>query len=216
METPTVGAGVERRRPFWGVLGLLLVLALPGGAFALVSMLPQPPKAEQIASEALAETVEPYLVRSIEYLPGRTVRASCRTLSARRSLLSFSNGVLADLVTKPTKRFIVPLRPRALSPTLRRFLRDEVALADCPNFVSSLLSRRLDISIWKRGPAFLHLQAYGHDAYAVEFRPRHPELDLILRRGTLEPVGILLRAGRLRASSRLISVVLRSPRRRPA
>jgi len=193
-------SGATRRSPLLHGLALLSVLAVPVGAFALVTTLPRAPAAERITSAALAEIREARSVRSVETLPGQTLRASCLTLSDNRSLIAFSSGVRLRLASG----HLILLRPRRLPPQLRRSLYGEVLLAGCPNILSWQLGPRLSrSSFWKRGPAFLHLRTRG-DLYVIRLSGRHPLLELELRQTTLEPVGIVLRDGRLSASSRLV------------
>jgi len=188
------------RSPLLRGLALLSVLAVPAAAFALVSTLPRAPAAERIASDALTEVREARSVRSVETLPGQTLRASCRTLSYKRSLIAFSNGVRLRLVGW----HVVLLRPRRLPPRARRSLIAEAVLAGCPNTVSRMLGSRLFLSFRKRGPAFLRLRARGDDLYVIRLSEKHSFLELELRRATLDPVGIVLRTRGMRASSRLV------------
>ncbi|MGZ4386601.1 MAG: hypothetical protein ACXVZO_06700 [Gaiellaceae bacterium] len=195
------------RGPLLHVLALLSVLAVPAAAFALVLTLPRAPAAERIASDALGKVRKTSLVRSVETLPGQVLRASCRTLGHRRSLVTFSNGVRLRL----ENGHVTLLHPRRLPPQLRRSLDVEVALAGCPTTVARLLRRRLDRSVWEKGPTFLRLRTRG-DLYVIRLSGARPLLELELSRTTLEAVGIVLRAGRLTASSRLVAESPRLPR----
>ena len=190
------------RQTLLRALAFLSVLAVPAAAFVLIFTLPRAPAAERIASDALAEVQEARSVRSVETLPRQTLRATCRTLNHKRSLIAFSDGVRLRVVYG----HVVVLNPRRLSPRLRRSsIRREAVLAGCSNTILRLLGRRLLRSFQTLDPAFLHLRARGDDLYMIRLRGGHPFIELELRRATLEPVGIVLRDYRLYASSRMVA-----------
>jgi len=184
-------------------LGLLLAGSLAGVCFSLQAGLRRPSAAEQLAALVVARLERIRSTRTVEVVDGLGgVRSVC-TAFPRSDQLRFSRRIQYTVVGTNAKA----VGGRTKHPL---YLAAQVDLAACPRMIENELSARLLTG----PPVRLYATRYSRvRAYALRINNRPPFVRLLVRRGTLAPLGVEFLGKRVQGFSRIVAMTLRQKRR---
>ena len=171
-----------RFAPF--LAGLAIASGVGAGTFGLAQTLLKPHAQLKVAARAIGELGSGDYVTSKLRLGSGFFRVRCQPLTHSASLVILSDGRRV-LVTR--KR--ISLFGTALFGTSKAWAIAD--LAGCPLVLGRLLTTRVQTA-FSKGQTVL-MARHGPD-YWIRLTRRRPLVFLVVNRGTLEPVGVLLRS----------------------